>query len=70
MGAMAAKKVTLDGQPVEVQPGESKDQFLGRHGLMNRQLTKIDGRSEKPVESLAEIRDGDQLGTAAQSELG
>jgi len=70
MGATVVRKVTLDGRPVEVLEGESKGQFLERQGLMNRQLTKIDGTAEMPVGSLAEIREGDQLGTAAQSELG
>ena len=69
---MGTKRVEVDGKPVEIQEGESVDTFLGRLGLPGgqRQLTKLEGANETPVQSLDSVRDGDRLGTVSTPALG
>lgn len=62
--------VNLDGKQVPLAGAESPQAFLSRNGLGGRILTKLDGAKEIPVNSMADIRPGDQLGTVAESTKG
>ena len=62
--------VNLDGRPVPLSRNDSPQAFLGKNGLSGRVLTKIEGSKEVPVQSMAEIKPGDELATVSESQLG
>lgn len=62
--------VNLDGKQVDFNRADSPQAFLSRNGLGGRILTKLDGAKEIPVNSMADVRPGDQLGTVAESTKG